>query len=80
MRKAFSYINKALKMLLNIFLPVILPIFHYQCISFGQFTQYSNQASHIIIVITAFIFFVILNVLYLVAYFIMPKKQEEIEL
>ena len=54
MRKAFSYINKALKMLLNIFLPVILPIFHYQCISFGQFTQYSNQASHIIIVIPAF--------------------------
>lgn len=32
------------------------------------------------IVITAFIFFIILNVLYLVAYFIMPKKQEEIEL
>ncbi len=54
MRNAFSYINKALKMLFNIFLPVILPIFHYQCISFGQFTQYSNQASHIIIVITAF--------------------------
>ena len=55
MKKAFLYISKAVKMIFNILLPVILPIFHYQCISFGQFTQYANQASHIIIVITAFL-------------------------